>query len=55
MAVRTEQVQAGLMKEVLQEGSGDPVKRNDRVTVHCTGFLKHNPDPSLHEPKKFWR
>ena len=42
-------IQAGLNKEILKVGNGQQVKRNDRITVHCTGYLDKNP------LKKFWR
>lgn len=43
------QLQAGLYKTIIRTGNGTSLQINDKVTVHCTGFI--NSDP----PTKFWR
>lgn len=49
MAIRREEVQAGLIKEVIREGNGVSLEIQDQVTVHCTGMLDGP------ERKVFWR
>lgn len=47
--IRREEVQAGLIKEVIREGNGKCLEVQDQVTVHCTGMLDGP------ERKVFWR
>ena len=47
--IRKEELQAGLIKQVIREGMGDNLRINDQVTVHCTGMLVGP------ENRIFWR
>ena len=44
-----EQVSEGVRKEILKPGSGNPPRKGNNITVHCTGYLSGDP------PKRFWR